>query len=375
MRCGRGPCEPRRLGPSRAGGRKQRRLDGRRGRARRRVLADRLPGRPTATPASSRRPASRSSPRCRSSATGPTAPPARCKLRAVPHHRRHPVRARPRPATAARSRRSPRTPRAEGYAITLIPVDVPDPGQRARRVHPAGRARRRRRHRHHGGPPARRRDRGAAARTCTSSSSTPTPATVPASSTPTRPTAPGRPSGTCSTSATARSGTSPARAESFASERRAEAWRAELEAAGRPGAAGRARRLVGRVRLPGRPAAGRATRLHRRLRGQRPDGPRRAARPARDAAAGARRRQRGRLRRHPRRVLLPAPADHRAPGLRRGRPALRAGPASRSAPTPPSPAPPSSPPELLIRAKHGGPEGEIGHIHPGIGCRAGTLGE
>ena len=180
-------------------------------------------------------------------------------------------------ATCARWRPSPLHAARQGYAITLIPVDGPDPGRGAGRVLPAGRTRRRRRHRHHGGPPPRRGDRDAAARTCRSSSSTPTPASSTAWWTPTRPTAPARPSGTCSTSATGRSGTSPAPKSP-----------SPPNAAPPPGA--RTLTAAGAAVPPvlrgdwsadsgyrGRAPARRRTRLHGGVRRQRPDGPRPAA--------------------------------------------------------------------------------------------------
>ena len=153
------------------------------------------------------------------------------------------------------SRRSPRTPRREGYAITLIPVAAPTQDERARARSPgwasrpstasssswrshlldardgdaaARRARGRRRLRRRR-PLHRRRHR------------------------PGRRRPPGRPS-TCSTSATAPSGTSPGPRSPSPPSAAPQAWRATLER-GRPaGAAGAARRLVGRVRLPGRAA-------------------------------------------------------------------------------------------------------------------------
>ena len=103
-----------------------------------------------------------------------------------------------------------------------------------------------------------------------------------------------------------------------------------------------ARRLVRRVRLPGRAGARRRARLHGGVRRQRPDGPRPAARVPREGPGRPARRQRRRVRRHPRRGLLHPAADHRPPGLRRGRPPLRR---TRPAPGPPPPhqgrAPPS----------------------------------
>ena len=73
-------------------------------------------------------------------------------------------------------------------------------------------------------------------------------------------------------------------------------------------------------RLRGRPLAARGARHHRGVRGQRPDGPRRAARAGRGRAAGPRGRQRRRLRRPARGGVLHPAADHGAPGLRRARP-------------------------------------------------------
>ena len=63
----------------------------------------------------------------------------------------------------------------------------------------------------------------------------------------------------------------------------------------------------------------RDTRRQRRVRRQRSDGARAAAGDARGGAPDPRRDQRRRLRRHPRGALFHPAADHRAPGLRRGR--------------------------------------------------------
>ncbi|CAG7645829.1 putative Transcriptional regulator, LacI family [Actinacidiphila bryophytorum] len=297
-----------------------RRVDGRRGPAGRGVRADRLAGlqrlrrspgvHPQAgaagdegagLPAQQRRP--------------------RPQERAVPHHRRdhlQPLQHRQHPHH--RGDRDLR--RGRGLRHHAAPGRRPHPGQRARRLHPAGGAGRGR-HRHpHGGPPAGRRDgRAAAQRPCGG-----------------RRLQRGRPllrrghrpgrRGACGRRAPARPRAPHGVACGGACRlllRRTPGRRLALGAGGgRQGGAGAAaRRLVGAVRIPRRAAAGRGGGLHRGLRGERPDGAWGAARAARAGPPGPAGHQRGRLRRHSRDGLLPAPADHRPPGLLRGRPAVR----------------------------------------------------
>ena len=208
------------------------------------------------------------------------------QARRVPHHRRHPVHpGHHRQQPHGRGDRHPG--RARGVRDHADPGRGAHPGRGARRVHPARRAGRRRHHRDHGGAPARRGQPDAAAGRTRSWWSTPTPATATRWSTPTRPTAPGRPSGTCSTSATVRCGTSPGRPS-----------RSPASAGRTPGAtcsprpAGRSRRssaATGRRSPATGPGCGwPPSRLHRGLRGQRPDGARRAAGAARARPPGAR---------------------------------------------------------------------------------------
>ena len=89
------------------------------------------------------RPASRCWRPCASWATGPTARPARSSA-ASSAPSASSCSPSPPPATAHPGGDRHLGGRTQGYAITLLPVAVPDPGRGARRVHPAGRAGRRR---------------------------------------------------------------------------------------------------------------------------------------------------------------------------------------------------------------------------------------
>src|SRR5262249_1292208 len=93
-----------------------------------------------------------------------------------------------------------------------------------------------------------------------------------------------------------------------------------LAQAGAPAGAAVRRRGLPR-RVPARPAGRRQPGGHRGVLRERPDGARAAARARGTRAAGSRRHQRGGVRRHTGIGVLPAPAHHGAPGLRRAGPA------------------------------------------------------